>query len=117
MKPVTDVWVVGRDYAGLLAAVNLKAKLPRLNVQVLRQPINDNFSPEGFAVASGFADHLHGELGIAPLDFLRNVRPTFRLGTRYHWGPREFFDHTHEFRIDTRYGMLPRESGFYVGDS
>jgi tryptophan 7-halogenase len=117
MKPITGVLVVGAECAGLLAAINLKAKLPQLRVRVLRHPIEDDFSLEGFATTPDFVAHLHKDLGINPMEFVRAVRPTWRLGTRYEWGPREFFDCTYEYQLDTRYAVLSRETGFYVGDS
>ncbi|HEV8377717.1 MAG TPA: tryptophan 7-halogenase, partial [Tepidisphaeraceae bacterium] len=117
MKPISDVLVVGDDCDGLLAAINLKIRVPQLGVQVLRHSIEDDFRPEGLATSPAFVNFLHEELGVQPLEFLRTVRPTWRLGTRYEWGPREFFDHTYEFQIDTQYLMLSRETGFYVGDS
>src|SRR5688572_28349359 len=106
MKPITDVLIVGGECAGLLAAVNLKAKIPQLRVQVLRHPIEDDFSLEGFATTPDFVAHLHRDLGVNLIEFVRAVRPAWRIGTRYEWGPREFFDHTYEFQIDTKYVAL-----------
>jgi tryptophan halogenase len=117
MKAISDVLIVGGDCAGFLAAVNLKLKLPHLGVQVLRHPIKDDFCLDGLATSPAFVSHIHGNLGVPLIDFLSAVRPTGRLGTRYEWGPREFFDCTYEFQIDTKYALLSRESGFYVGDS
>jgi len=117
MKPISEVLVVGGDCAGLLAAVNLKSKLPHLRVQVLRHPVKDDFSLEGWAASPEFVSHIHGNLGVPPASFFSAVRPMWTLGTRYEWGPREFFDYTYEFQVDTKYALLSRESGFYVGDS
>src|SRR5258705_13702535 len=116
MGMVSQILVVGGECAGLLAAVNLKAKLPELRVRVLRHPIRDDFQPAGQATTVEFPHHIHRELGVPTVEFFKLVRPIWRIGTRYQWGPRAFFDHTTEFQIDTRYAMLSRETGFYVGD-
>jgi tryptophan halogenase len=116
MKKVTDVLVVGGGYSGLLAAVNIKAKAPALNVQVLRHPIVDDFSTEILATTSALPAHLLGDLGVNGPALMRGIRPTFTLGTRYEWGPRDFFDWTYEFQVDTKYAKLSHESGYYVGD-
>src|SRR6266704_5085607 len=116
MGVISRILVVGGDCAGLLAALNLKSKLAELRVRVLRQPIEDDFQPAGLASGGEFPFHLHHELGVPPLEFLQIARPIWRIGTRYQWGPRAFFDHTSEFQIDTRYAMLSRETGYYIGD-
>ena len=116
MGVISTILVVGGDCAGLLAALNLKSKLPELRVRMLRQPIEDDFQPAGLASGVEFPFHLHHELGVPPLEFLQMARPIWRIGTRYQWGPRAFFDHTSEFQIDTRYAMLSRETGYYIGD-
>jgi tryptophan halogenase len=118
MKKVTDVLVVGGGCAAFLSAVNLKAKVPSLNVRLLAQPLVDDFYLDAIATTPAFVEHLHGELGLPVQVILRAGRPTWTLGTRYHnWGPRDFFDYTTEFQIDTKYASLNRETGFYVDDS
>src|SRR4051812_1663665 len=116
MGAVSKILVVGADSAGLLAALNLKARLPELRVEVLRQPAADDFQPAGFATTAQFPMHLHDELGVPPLEFFKSARPIWRIGTRYQWGPRNSFDHTSEFQVDTRYTMLSRETGYFIGD-
>ena len=115
MGMVSKILIVGGDGAGLLAALNLKTKLPQLAVQVLRHPVEADFQPAGQATTVEFPNHIHHELGVPSLDFLKLARPIWRIGTRYQWGPRAFFDHTTEFQIDTRYALLGRETGYYVG--
>src|SRR5881394_592684 len=116
MGMVSKILVVGADYAGLLAALNLKSRLPELRVEVLRQPVDVDFQPAGFATTVEFPTYLHEELGVQPLEFLKAAWPIWRIGTRYQWGPRAFFDHATEFQVDTRYALLSRETGYYIGD-
>ena len=87
MGILSQILVVGGECAGLLAALNLKAKLPELRVRVLRHPISDDFQPDGVASTVEFPFHIHGELGIAQLEFLKAARPIWRIGTRYELGP------------------------------
>jgi len=115
MKKINEVLVVGGGVAGLLAAINLKAKLPALSVRLVAHPLENDFALDAMAVTPAFLDHIHHELGLNPLTFIRAVGPAFTLGTRYQWGPRDFFDYTYEFQIDTKYARLRRETGFYVG--
>jgi tryptophan 7-halogenase len=116
MGMVSQILVVGADCAGLLAALNLKAKMPEMRIRALRHPIGEESQPAGLATAVDFPTHIHEELGMPPLEFLKQVRPMWRIGTRYQWGPRAFFDHTTAFQIDTRYALLSRETGYYLGE-
>lgn len=71
----------------MLAAISLKTKLPQLDVRVLRSPsigvigVGEGSTPD-------FPRHLHGYLGIDPGDFIREVRPSWKLGIRFEWGDR-----------------------------
>jgi tryptophan 7-halogenase len=116
MKKVTDVLVVGGGCAGWLAAVNLKVKLPALNVRLLAQPLVEDFTLDALHTTPDFVEHLHSELGIPPAIALRIGGPTWTLGTRYFIGPRDFFDYTYQFQIDTKYERLSKETGSYVDD-
>src|ERR1041385_4151990 len=101
MKAINDVLVVGDGCEGLLAAISLRVRVPRLRVQVLRRSSKDDFRLDGFAATPAFLNFIHEELLCPPVEFARGVRPTWRLGTRYEWGPRQFFDYTHEYQLDT----------------
>src|SRR2546421_12317711 len=115
MSRISRILILGADYAGLLAALNLKIKVPELRVEVLRAPIADDFRPPGFATRIEFPTYLHEELGVPPLEFLRGAQPIWRIGTRYQWGSRAFFDHTTEFQVDTRYAALSHETDITSG--
>ncbi len=56
---------------------------------------------------------LHGYLGIDPGLFHRTVRPTYKLGIRFLWGPRERFHYTFTPQLDAFVPSLPRPNGFY----
>lgn len=82
---IKDVLVLGGGTAGMLAAISLKVRLPQLNVRVLRSPsigvigVGEGSTPD-------LPRHLHSYLGIDPGEFLRQVRPTWKLGIRFEWG-------------------------------
>lgn len=71
----------------MLAAISLKVRIPQLNVRVLRSPsigvigVGEGSTPD-------LPRHLHSYLGIDPGEFLREVRPTWKLGIRFEWGDR-----------------------------
>ena len=94
MGIVEQILIVGADSAGLLAALNLKTKLPELRVEVLRQPMADDFQAAGFATTAEFPTYLHEDLGVPALEFLSAVLPTWRIRTLYQWGQKRLPGHT-----------------------
>ncbi len=88
---IQSVVVLGNDVAGLLAALTLKRRLTSLAVRVIRKP---SVAPsiESEATTAALAALLFVYLGLKPAQFYKEVGPTWRLGTRFLWGPRpEFF--------------------------
>lgn len=103
--------VVGGGVAGCLAAVNLKQKLPDLAVELLDVPVEE---PAALHTVPHFHQYLHEQLSVPLGPFLELVGPIWNLGTRYHWGPRPFFDITFFKQVDTQFAVLPRVAGFYL---
>lgn len=58
--------------------------------------------------------YLHGHIGIDPKRFHREVKPTYKRGIRFLWGPREQFFYTFTFQLDRFLERLPRPNGFYA---
>jgi tryptophan halogenase len=112
---IKKVLVLGGGSAGFLAAIALKTKLPQLQVRVLRsKELGIIGVGEGTLVS--VVSHLHGYLNLDPTAFARDVDPVWKLGVRYIWGPRPWFDYVFGFQMDSRYAMLPKMTGFYVDD-
>jgi tryptophan halogenase len=112
---INHVLILGGGAAGLLTAITLKVRLPKLAVTVLSSP--DAATAPGIAEATtvDFPRHLHGYLRLDPGEFHRGTRPIRKLGTRFvEWGPRPWFDYAFEPQVDTHYVKLPRGAGFYV---
>ena len=90
-SPVNRILVLGGGSAGFLAAITLKAKLPVLDVLVLRsKEIGIIGVGEGTTVL--VPNFLHGFAGIDPGEFLRKARPTYKLGLKFFWGRRPHFN-------------------------
>jgi tryptophan halogenase len=114
-KPVNTVLVLGGGSAGFLAAITLKRRLPSLEVVVLRSNVIGIIGVgEGTTVT--IPQHLHQYLQIDIREFFREAQPQWKLGIRYYWGPRPFFDYVFGFQIDTKYRMLPKTTGYYYED-
>ena len=110
---VNTVLVLGGGSAGFLAAITLKRRLPVLDVTVLRSPdIGVIGVGEGTTVA--VPAHLHGYLGLDPNPFHRQAEPIWKLGLRFLWGKRPYFDYAFVQSMDTRYAGLPKPTGYFV---
>jgi tryptophan halogenase len=109
---VKHVLVLGGGSAGCLAAISLKTKLPHLAVTVLRSSALGVIGVgEGTTVA--VPNFLHGPLAIPPGEFIRRVRPTYKLGLKFLWGPRPYFHYTLDPQFNGKFPNLPREPGYY----
>ena len=109
---VHRIIVLGGGSAGFLAGISLKTKLPHVRVTIIRsKEIGIIGVGEGTTVA--VPNFLHGFLHIDPMAFHRAVRPTFKLGIKFLWGPRPFFNYTFAPQFDMRYQALRRETGYY----
>lgn len=114
---IRRVLVLGGGSAGFLAAITLKAKVPGLDVTVLRsREIGVIGVGEGSIV--GVAKHLHCFLELDTATFYRLVQPTWKLGVRFlRWGPRPWFDYTFALQLHARYQSLPKYTGYYCDES
>src|SRR5690242_6246660 len=93
MELVKSVIVLGGGTAGFLAAIALRTKLGHLRVRVIRsKDIGVIGVGEGTTVA--VTGHLHGYLGLDLSTFYREVKPIWKLGIKYLWGPRKSFNFT-----------------------
>ncbi|HEX8916079.1 MAG TPA: FAD-dependent oxidoreductase [Humisphaera sp.] len=112
MLPVRTVVVVGGGTAGFLAAAALRRRLPDLPVRVIRsRDIGVIGVGEGSTPA--LTDFLHGYLTIDPARFFAEVRPTWKLGLDFLWGPRPRFQYTFAAQMDARIPPLSRPIGWY----
>ena len=112
---VKRVVVVGGGSAGFLAAITIKARVRDLPVCVIRsQDIGIIGVGEGSTAI--LTRHLHGYLGIEYPEFYRLAEPQWKLGIRFLWGPRPFFDYSIAPPFDVVYPGLSKPAGYYCDD-
>jgi tryptophan 7-halogenase len=112
-RRVRKVIVLGGGSAGYLAAIALKIRMPELSVTVIHSkaiPIIGVGEGTTFTVPI----FLHGYLGLDPAVFHRLARPTYKLGIRFLWGPRERFHYSFTNQLDARLSELPKANGYFA---
>ncbi|MDJ0346000.1 tryptophan 7-halogenase [Streptomyces sp. H10-C2] len=85
-RAIRRIGVIGGGTAGYFTALALKAKRPWLDVTLMESkqiPIIG----VGEATVSYVTLFLHHYLGIDPEELYRRVRPTWKLGIKFDWGP------------------------------
>jgi tryptophan halogenase len=112
---IQNVIVLGGGSAGFLAAIALKRKIPALSVRVVRSP-DIGIIGVGEGTTRIFPKFLFEQLGLNPTSFYALAQPTWKLGIRFLWGPRPFFDYTFLRQLDWRYDDLPKRNAFYAAD-
>ena len=112
---VSTVIVLGAGSAGLIAALTLKRKIPALAVRVVRSP-DIGIIGVGEGTTAVFPRHFFEYLKMTPGSFYREAEPTWKMGIRFLWGPRERFFYTFSLEHERRLPELPRNNGFYYTD-
>lgn len=111
-----EVIVLGGGTAGLISAITLLHMCEDVHVTVVRSSaIGHIMVGEGTFAAT--PRHLHDVLGIPRDRFYREVNPTWKLGIRFLWGPRPYFDYPFNERHDNE--ILPGDRkgwGYYSLD-
>jgi tryptophan halogenase len=113
---VNRIVVVGGGSAGFLAAITLKATLKArmqdVSVAVIRsKSIGIIGVGEGTTVV--VPSHLHGFLKLDVREFYEVAQPQWKLGIRFLWGKRPWFDYSFAIQLSGRYQNLPHVGGFY----
>jgi tryptophan 7-halogenase len=112
---IHSILVVGGGSAGLLTALILKKTCPELKITVVRSS-EIGVIGVGESTTAAIPRVLHGYLELDPGDFHRRVLPSWKLGIRFLWGPREFFDYTFSHQLDCKFRELNRSTGYYCDD-
>lgn len=112
---VGTIVILGAGSAGLMTALTLKRKLPRLAVRVIRSP-EIGVIGVGEGTTTVFPRHFFEYLKMKPQDFYAEAQPTWKMGIRFLWGPRPQFFYTFLYEYEKRRPDLPRNNGFYYTD-
>src|SRR3954462_1828785 len=112
---VQRIVVVGGGSAGFPAAITLKARLTSLSVRGIRSK-EIGIIGLGWGSTAGLTSRLHGYLNIDFREFYDRAQPQWKLGIRFLWGRRPFFDYAFEPQFGRDYVSLPKSPGYYVGD-
>ncbi|HEY7115721.1 MAG TPA: tryptophan halogenase family protein [Tepidisphaeraceae bacterium] len=112
---IKKVIVLGGGSAGFMAAGTIKLYLPNVDVLVIRsKDIGIIGVGEGSTIA--LTDFLHQFLKVKPKTFFDVARPTWKLGLKFIWGPREYFHYTFAAQCDARVPGAPlhKPIGYYL---
>ena len=112
---IQNVLVLGAGSAGLIAAISLKRKIPRLGVRVVRSP-HIGVIGVGESTTPAFPQHIFEYLGISRRHFYATARPTWKMGIHFIWGPRPHFEYGFQFQLDVQLPDLSRPNGFYCDE-
>jgi tryptophan halogenase len=112
---IKTILVLGGGSAGLIAATSVKRKIPHLAVRIVRSP-EIGVIGVGEGTTPNFLGHLFGYLGIRQSHFYALAQPTWKLGVRFFWGPRERFDYSFAPQLDARWDDLPMQPGYYCDE-
>ncbi|MCW7945882.1 hypothetical protein AAW14_28745 [Streptomyces hygroscopicus] len=85
-RPIRRVGVIGGGTAGYLTALALKAKRPWLDVTLVESE-HIPIIGVGEATVTYMTLFLHHYLGIDAEELYRRVRPTWKVGIKFDWGP------------------------------
>lgn len=111
---VRRIVVLGGGSAGLLSALTLKSKLPHLEVEAVYSS-KIGVIGVGEGTVPYVPAHLHQYLGLDEFEVFQAIRPVFKLGVRFQWGRRPYFDYTFSGQQFTwRWPGLSRSSGYYA---
>jgi len=110
---IRSVVILGGGSAGFMAAVSLKSKLPSVKVQVLRSP-EIGIIGVGEGSTGALTSFLHKFLNVDRKSFFAQAQPTWKLGLKFLWGKRPYFNYTFGPGLDVKsVPSLQRPNGFY----
>jgi len=107
--------IVGGGSAGFLTALALTRKMPQARIDVIHSSKIPVIGV-GESTTRALPPFLHNYLGIDPVDFHKEVKPTFKRGVRFLWGSRDQFQYTFTGQVDRFEDGLSMANGFYCAE-
>ncbi len=108
---VKKVVILGGGTAGLLSALAFRQQLPELEVVVVRSK-KMGVIGVGEGTIVSVVHFLHNFLGLDTQEFHQAVEPSIKLGIRYLWGERPFFNYTFSSQLSTERPGLSLPVGY-----
>ncbi|MBK1881030.1 tryptophan 7-halogenase [Luteolibacter pohnpeiensis] len=109
---IQEVVILGGGSAGLLAAITLAKQLPHLKLRLIRS-LDIGVIGVGEGTTAAFPRHFFDYLKMPVKPFYQGVQPTWKLGIRFLWGPREEFYYTFAKEYTQEIEGFSRRPGFY----
>jgi tryptophan 7-halogenase len=116
MSPIQKIVVLGAGSAGLMAALAIRRVMPFVDVRVVRSP-DIGVIGVGEGSTPNLRSFLFDFLRLDPDRFYAEAQPTWKLGIKFIWGPRKFFNFTFSPQVAGRMKGFPRPMGYYCEDS
>ncbi|HZL34384.1 MAG TPA: FAD-dependent oxidoreductase [Tepidisphaeraceae bacterium] len=114
---IHKVIVLGGGSAGFLAALALKVKLSTLQVVVIRSR-EIGIIGVGEGSTGILTDFLHNYLNVGWKKFYEAAAPTWKLGLKFIWGPRPYFNYTFGPGLEIRSDPAQaKPNGYYCDDN
>lgn len=113
---VKSLLVLGGGTAGCVAAIAMRTLLPGISVRMIRSP-RIGIIGVGEGTTAAVPRILHGVLGLDIADFYRAVNPIWKLGIRYHWGPRHAFHYSFGVQMTNWLPDVAKPVGYFCQDS
>ena len=114
-KTVDRIIVLGGGSAGFIAAITLRTRLPEIPVTLIRSP-DIGIIGVGESSTPGVPIHLHIHLKLDIADFFRKAEPLWKLGIRFLWGKRPYFDYAFGHQLDSQFQILPKGTAYYCSE-
>src|SRR2546429_7870818 len=91
----------------ILAALTLKARIPTLQMTIVRSR-EIGIIGVGEGSTGQLTRHLHGYLAIDYEEFYKLAKPLWKLGIRFLWGVRPFFDYSFGLQFMLQFSRLSK---------
>jgi tryptophan halogenase len=115
-RPIRRIVVLGGGSAGFLVALALKKKVPDIELTVVRST-KMGVIGVGESTIISVVTFLHKYLGLDSQRFHERAVPSIKLGIRFIWGKRPFFNYAFSPQLSAPLEPFAFPRGYYCRDS